>query len=73
MKPKIIKSKQVYVEAFGVQCTCGHDFDSCMEMDSWYSSDELGSLWECEGCGQQWKMPKNVQYMVVKFKRGEEG
>ena len=69
MKPKTIKSKQIYAETYSIQCTCGGDFNGCMEKNSYYYSNEsLASLWECEGCGQQWKLPKNVG-LVVKFRK----
>ena len=69
MKIKTLKSKQVGVDAFEVQCDCGSEFDTCFE-------DNFGSHWsqkneaifECEGCGQEWKLPKNIE-LVIKFKK----
>ena len=69
LKPKVLKSKQVGVDAFEVQCDCGSEFDTCFEGSygsSWSQEDK--AIFECEGCGQKWKLPKDVE-LVIKFKR----
>jgi len=67
MKPKKIKSKQVWVDCPAVSCECGDDCYG-VETGQAYSHMEDKEYY-CDACRQIWILPDNVEMKIVFTKK----
>ena len=65
MRSKVIKSGQMVIDCPAIICPCG---GGCFGVDTGQCYSFSEAEYYCEDCGQTWKFPENIEF-VIKFKK----